>query len=60
MCPPVPEYRWKKLMPEGPCKILLCACLLVIALVVASCAKDVEVRARGQTAISVGVGGRQL
>jgi hypothetical protein len=47
-------------MPEGQRRILLCACLLALILAVAACAKKIEVRAKGQTAISVGVGGRQL
>jgi hypothetical protein len=41
-------------MPEGPRKILFCACLLAFALAVAACAKNAEVRARGEMAVSVG------
>jgi hypothetical protein len=45
-------------MPDVPRKIFLCACLLAFALSVTSCAKAIEVQAKGQTAVSVGVGSR--
>ena len=45
-------------MPEGLRKMLFYGCLLVFALGMAACARDVDVRARGEAAVSIGVGRR--